>query len=520
MTTYGGSTLQGTLSRCTWLKLAVLLVGFGEVGARNAPAANLPLRGSRPNILLIITDDQGYGDLSLHGNPVIRTPNMDRLGLEGMRFDDFQVSPTCSPTRSALMTGAHEFRNGVTHTILERERLSLRAATLAQVLKAAGYATGIFGKWHLGDEAPYQPERRGFDEVFIHGGGGIGQTFPGSCGDVPGNTYFDPVIRHNGRFVRTRGFCTDVFFAEAARWIASRVGKGPWFAYLAPNAPHAPYVAPEEYRRRFVGRVPAGTEGFFGMIENLDDNLGRLRKYLQRLAVDRDTLIIFMTDNGSAAGTKVFDAGMRGAKGTPWNGGTRVPLFIVWPGRISTGVCRRLVAHLDLLPTLAELAGADVPAEVRSRWEGRSLVPLLENPEADWPERFLFTHVGRWPRGADPDQYKYANCAVRWKRYHMVSVPGQSKPGATPNWELFDLEKDPGEQTNLAAQHPDVVQKLAQAYDAWWDSIRGCLENEQAQLPQQNPFKVWFWEQFGPSATAAPDYPLPETVRWAPPEGW
>jgi arylsulfatase len=490
------------------------------VGARNAPAANLPLRGSRPNILLIITDDQGYGDLSLHGNPVLRTPNMDCLGREGVRFEDCQVSPTCSPTRAALMTSAHEFRNGVTHTILERERLSLRATTLAQVLKGAGYATGIFGKWHLGDEAAYQPERRGFDEVFIHGGGGIGQTFPGSCGDVPSNRYFDPVIRHNGRFVRTRGFCTDVFFAEAARWIASQAKKGPWFAYLAPNAPHAPYVAPENYRQRFVGRVPAGTEGFFGMIENLDDNLGRLRKYLQHLGLDRDTLIIFMTDNGSAAGSKVFNAGMRGAKGTPWNGGTRVPLFIAWPGRISTGVCRRLVAHLDLLPTLAELAGADVSAEVRLRWEGRSLVPLLENPEADWPERFLFTHVGRWPRGADPDQYKYVNCAVRWGRYHMVSVPGRSKSGATPNWELFDLDKDPAEQTNLAAEHPDIVQTLARAYDAWWDSIRGCLENEQAKPPPQNPFKVWFWEQFGPGATAAPDCPLPEAARWMPPEGW
>src|SRR5262249_33446893 len=150
------------------------------------------LRGKRPNIIFLLTDDQGYGDLSCHGNPILKTPNLDRLHDEGVRFRDFHVSPTCSPTRSALMTGRHEFRNGVTHTILERERLTLRATTLAQVLKTAGYTTGIFGKWHLGDERDHWPDKRGFDEMFIHGAGGIGQTYPGSCGDAPGNTYCNP----------------------------------------------------------------------------------------------------------------------------------------------------------------------------------------------------------------------------------------------------------------------------------------------------------------------------------------
>src|SRR6478752_6885608 len=167
------------------------------------------LAGKKPNIVFLITDDQGYGDISAHGNPVLKTPNLDRLHAEGVRFTDFHVSPTCSPTRSALLTGRHEFKNGVTHTILERERLTLKATTLAQVLKAAGYTTGIFGKWHLGDEPDRWPDKRGFDEMFIHGCGGIGQTYPGSCGDVPGNTYFDPTILHNGKFEKTRGYCTD-----------------------------------------------------------------------------------------------------------------------------------------------------------------------------------------------------------------------------------------------------------------------------------------------------------------------
>src|SRR5262249_48875430 len=175
-----------------------------------------------PNIILIMTDDQGYGDLGCHGNPHLKTPSLDRLHQESVRFTDFHVSPTCSPTRSALMTGRHEFKNGVSHTINERERLTLTAITLPQVLKRAGYRCGIFGKWHLGDEDDYQPGRRGFDEVFIHGAGGIGQSYSGSCGDAPGNKYFDPVIRHNGKFVKTAGYCTDVFFRQALAWIDER----------------------------------------------------------------------------------------------------------------------------------------------------------------------------------------------------------------------------------------------------------------------------------------------------------
>src|SRR5438874_363568 len=224
------------MNRRSYLKM------IGEGGALLL-RGNAALSGRRPNIVFVLTDDQGYGDIACLGNPYIKTPNMDRLHNESVRFTDFHVSPTCSPTRTAIMTGRHEFKSGVTHTIQERERMSLKATTIAQVLKSAGYATGIFGKWHLGDEPAYQPGRRGFDEVFIHGAGGIGQTFPGSCGDAPGNTYFDPAILHNGTFEKTQGFCTDVFFAQALRWIdEKRKGKEPFFVYLAPNAPHGPYV--------------------------------------------------------------------------------------------------------------------------------------------------------------------------------------------------------------------------------------------------------------------------------------
>src|SRR4051812_25462033 len=220
------------MSRYSIQILTVMVVLLSQP-ARAAEPANLLNR--KPNIIFILTDDQGYGDLSCHGNPILKTPYLDRLHDEGVRFTDFHVSPTCAPTRSALLTGRHEFKNGVTHTILERERLTLKATTLADVLRASGYTTGIFGKWHLGDEAAYRPGRRGFDEAFTHGCGGIGQSYPGSCGDAPRNSYFDPVILHNERFVKTRGYCTDVFFAQATSWIASVKGKKPFFCMIATN---------------------------------------------------------------------------------------------------------------------------------------------------------------------------------------------------------------------------------------------------------------------------------------------
>jgi arylsulfatase len=446
-----------------------------------------------PNIIFIITDDQGYGDVSAHGNPVLKTPHLDRLHAEAVRFTDFHVSPTCAPTRSALLTGRHEFRNGVTHTIHERERLTPQATTLAQVLKTAGYATGIFGKWHLGDEPAYWPSRRGFDEMFIHGAGGIGQSYPGSCGDAPGNKYFDPAILHNGRFVQTQGYCTDVFFSQALRWIEQVKGRGPFYAHLATNAPHAPYIARPEDAALYRGKVADETTAhFFGMIHNIDENVGRLLARLDELGIAKDTLVIFMNDNGTAAGQKVFNAGMRGAKGTPWLGGTRAISFWRWPGTLTPGDRPQLTAHLDFLPTLAELAGAKLSAEVQAQVEGRSLVPLLREADAAWPERVLFTHVGRWERG-QAAQAKYLRCAVRDPRWHLVNI----HPQGAKAWQLFDVQADPGEQTDVAAQHAEIVARLEAAYDRWWESVQPQFVNEDAPVPAENSFKTLWREQFG-----------------------
>jgi arylsulfatase len=469
---------------------AILPLAFVATGLLDIAAA-ADIAGKRPNIVFILTDDQGYGDLWCHGNPVLKTPNIDRLHREGARFTDFHVSPTCSPTRSALMTGRHEFRNGVTHTISERERLTLRATTLGQVLQSAGYTTGIFGKWHLGDEAAYQPNRRGFDEVFIHGGGGIGQTYAGSCGDAPGNTYFSPAILHNGRFVKTQGYCTDVFFAQATRWIESVKGRQQFFCYIPTNAPHAPLDVRPEDEARYADKVEnANVAKFFGMIANIDDNVGRLLEKLAAWGIERDTLVIFMNDNGGTAGVSVFNAGMRASKGTPWLGGTRASSLWRWPGTLRPTDVDRLAAHIDFLPTLAELAGARLTDELRQQIEGRSLVPLLEDPQSDWPDRILFTHVGRWDRGQAAES-KYRRASVRSPRWHLVcdSMRGEKQ------WQLFDVKADPGETTEIAAEHPAVVRELEAAYDAWWDSVQPQLVNEDAVGPLVNPFKVLYWKQ-------------------------
>jgi len=490
------------LKRIQFVPLTVFLLAFaaGNLFAKIAPAF-----GEKPNIIFILTDDQGYGDFSCTGNPILKTPNMDRIHDEGRRFTDFHVSPTCAPTRCSLMTGRHEFKSGVTHTIYERERMSLKATTVAQVLKKAGYRTAIFGKWHLGDEPAYQPNKRGFDEVFIHGGGGIGQTFPGSCGDAPGNTYFNPAILHNGKFEKTKGYCTDVFFRQATSWMQKQIAaKKRFFVYLPLNAAHSPLQVPEEYKKIYAGKVKPNVAKFFGMLVNIDDNVGKLLEELKNWGIDRDTLVILMNDNGGTAGVSVYNAGMRGWKVTPWLGGTRAASFWRWPGTLQPGDISALSSAIDLFPTLADIAGEKLKGKVAKQVEGRSLVPLLKDPNAPWPDRFLVAHQGRWAKGKAAES-KYRHCSIRNTRWQMVC---DTKDGSK-HWQLFDLKADPGEKNDVAAERPDVVKQLDAAYDKWWAEVLPCLENENAVGPKENPFKVLYWKQFGgkPKTNTLPTIP-------------
>jgi arylsulfatase A-like enzyme len=456
-------------------------------------ASPSPRAADRPNIILVMTDDQGYGDLACHGHPLLKTPHLDRLHRESVRFTDFHVSPTCAPTRAALMTGRHEFKSGVTHTILERERLSLKPKTIAEVLRSAGYGTGIFGKWHLGDEPDRWPDKRGFDEMFIHGAGGIGQTYAGSCGDAPDNKYFDPAILHNGKFVKTRGYCTDVFFAQALNWMDERRKAGaPFFAYITPNAPHAPLVSPgPQYDSLYEGksingqRLGTNDVPYYAMISNIDDNVGKLLAKVKEWNLEKNTLVIFMTDNGGTH-TKLFNAGMRGAKNTPYQGGTRVSAFWRWPAGFNGGAdVKALTAHWDIFPTLAEIAGAKLGEDLRKQIEGHSLMPLLKNPNADWPDRFFVTHIGRWARG-NAEGSKHAGSSIRNSRFTLVG-----------NKELYDLANDPGETTNVIEQNPEVAAKLRDGLDQWWAEVLPCLENENVPTPKINSFKELYWKQFG-----------------------
>ena len=449
----------------------------------------------KPNIILVMTDDQGYGPVGRHGHPWIKTPSLDKLYDQSTRLTRFLVSPTCSPTRSALMTGRHPLKNGITHTILERERMTLDATILPQVLKTAGYTSGIFGKWHLGDEEAYQPHKRGFDEVFIHGAGGIGQGYNCSCADVPGNKYFDPTIRHNGSFVKTKGYCTDLFFTAAMGWIkkTKKTGK-PFFTYITTNAPHGPFIAPRSNTKRFTDLgFSTKTAGFYGMIENIDENMGRLMAKLDEWDLNENTILIFMSDNGMTGGgagragkplgkTKdgkpmmMFNAGQKGLKGSADEGGVRVPFFIRWKGTLEADRdLSRVAAHIDLYPTLVDLAGATSPEK---QVAGRSLLPLLKDPKSAWPDRYLFTQKARWPTGSEPNKHQWNNFAVRSHQYRLVDK------------QLFDMLKDPGQKNDIANQHPNIVKEMHVAYDKFWKEARPLMVNETAPMSPTQPYRV------------------------------
>jgi arylsulfatase A-like enzyme len=458
------------------------------------------LHGTRPNIILVMTDDQGYAQMGAHGHPWINTPNLDSLFKQSLRFNNFYVSPTCAPTRSALLTGRYPSRNGVTHTILERERMTLDATTLAQALKKNGYTSGIFGKWHLGDEEPYQPGQRGFDESFIHGAGGIGQAYDCSCADAPGNKYFDPVIRHNGNFVKTDGFCTDVFFTAAMGWIKQqKENDNPFFACITTNAPHGPFIAPDDAKLRFRNWSFAENHaGYYGMVENIDQNMGRLLTNLEKWDMEENTLLIFMSDNGTTpagAGTgaigktddgkeiQSFNAGMRGYKGSIFEGGTRVPAFWRWKGKLTPATeIHQIAAHIDVMPTLLALAGQTDLQQFD--FDGISLLPLLSGQANVEPDRYLFFHQGRWEKGADPELSKFKNCAVRNQRFRFCN-----------NQTLYDITNDPGETKNVADQHPDVVKQMRSAYEKWWNAMQPCLVNENAPNSTIRPYHVLYQKQ-------------------------
>ena len=431
----------------------------------------------RPNVVLLLTDDQGYGDLSCHGNPVLKTPNLDRLHSESVRLTDYHVDPTCSPTRAALYTGRYSTRTGVWHTIQGRSLMRPDENTLAERLRDAGYRTGLIGKWHLGDNAPLRARDQGFDFTFTHGGGGVGQTPDHWGNDYFGDTYArftrsddDPEGTEN--LAPVDGYCTDEWFAAADRFVTrnSPTATGrPFFLTLATNAPHAPFRVPEEWAQPYRDALPPQADGspsnranFYGMIACLDARLGEFRARLEDLGLAENTVFVFTTDNGTAAGHRNggFNAGMRGAKGSVYEGGHRVPCFLHWPagGLDEPRDVPGLTAHIDLLPTLLDLCG--VPVETDLPLDGVSLAAALRG-EQPVPDRTLAVHS---QRVEVPE--KYRNFAVMIDRWRLVGRD-----------ELYDLAADPEQKRNVVADHPAVADELRAFYEAWWASLEPSFDD-------------------------------------------
>ncbi len=414
----------------------------------------------KPNVVIVITDDQGYGDLSFHGNKTLPTRHLDQLAKQSLRMTDYHVSPTCSPTRAALMTGHFSNRTGVWHTIMGRSILRSDEITLGEIFRRNGYATGMFGKWHLGDNYPCRPEDRGFTEVMRHGGGGVGQT-----PDYWNNAYFDDTYWHNGKPTKTKGFCTDVWFEYATRFVLQQKKAGkPFFAYISTNAAHGPMHAPKKYSDMF-NNLPQQQANFLGMIVNIDDNVGRFRKMLQENGLAESTIFIFTTDNGTAAGAKIFNANMRGRKGSEYEGGHRVPMFIHWPGGKlrQAGDINELCAHVDIAPTLIELCKLKQPANLR--FDGTSLASLLKNSsdsKIDWKKRILVTDSQRVK-----NPIKWRKSAVMQDKYRLINGK-----------ELYDLRSDPSQKKNIAAEHPAIVTRLRNHYEQWWKDIEPSFKRD------------------------------------------
>ena len=421
--------------------------------------SSLAAAADRPNVIVVITDDQGYGDVGAHGNTMIETPHLDALHAESVRLTDFHVDPTCSPSRSAVMSGRYSTRTGVWHTIMGRSLMDGGEETVAEVFRDGGYRTGMFGKWHLGDNYPLRPQDQGFEHVVWHHGGGVGQG-----PDHWDNDYFDDTYEVNGEWRPFEGYCTDVWFREATAFI-ERDDDRPFFAYLSTNAPHGPFLVDESYSQPYVeAGVPPTMAKFYGMITNIDENVGRLRAWLAERGLAENTVFVFMTDNGTARGHgagkeegswRGFNAGMRGNKGSEFDGGHRVPCFWSWPaGGIEGGRdVDALSAHVDLLPTLTELCGLR-PSGARPL-DGASFAACLRGASAAPTDRTMFVHSQRIEH---PEMWR--KCAVMTERWRLVN-----------GGELYDVVADPAQASDVAADHADVVTRLRADYERWWESL-------------------------------------------------
>lgn len=437
--------------------LLIALVGITFSCTSQTKTSNSK-KTKRPNVIVVITDDQGYGDIAAHGNTLIKTPALDKFHGEAVRLTDFHVGPTCAPSRSGLMTGRYANRVGVWHTIGGVSILRKDELTMAEVFKQNGYETGMFGKWHLGDTYPARPQDKGFKYSVAHGGGGVGQT-----PDYWNNDYFDDTYLKNGVPTKYEGYCTDVWFDEAIKYIEDKKDE-PFFCYISPNAPHLPFNVPESYYNQYKDLdIPEFQKVFYGMITNIDDNFAKLQQKLKDLKIADNTIVIFMTDNGTASGYKKikgklygYNAGMKGTKNSEYEGGHRVPFLISYPEKNINGGkdIDELTAHLDILPTLATLCNLEMPKE-KKKMDGSDISSLLLGDKVTIGREYLITDSQR------------VQAPIKWRKSTVMS----NKMRLINGTELYDLSKDPGQENDLANQFPDKVKKMRGHYNEWWSSV-------------------------------------------------
>jgi len=444
----------------------------------NYPKISFSQTETRPNVILIITDDQGYGDLGITGNPHVKTPIIDKFARKSIRFNEFYVSPVCAPTRSSLMTGRYSLRTGVRDTYNGGATMASSEITIAEMLKAAGYTTGNFGKWHLGDNYPSRPNDQGFDESVIHLSGGMGQVGDFTTFFQGDSSYFNPVLWHNGKMEKYNGYCTDIFADQAIRFIEKNK-QTPFFCYLSFNAPHTPLQFPYKYYKPYKNIYP--TSGFekdnrpfqkmsekdkedarkvYAMVSCIDENVGRLLQKLDELKIADNTVVIFMTDNGPQQIRYV--AGMRGRKGSVFRGGVRVPFYLRYPAKYPKNKdIETTSAHIDILPTLAEICEAKLPSD--RIIDGKSLVPLLNEKPVDWADRPLFFY---WTRRY-PELYN--NIALQKGNFKLVGQTNYN--AASEDFELFDIKQDPYELKNIVTNKKDVAKSLKTELDKIYNEL-------------------------------------------------
>lgn len=471
--------------------MAGILVFAGAVQPVAAASKADALKGSRPNIVLVMTDDNSFDTVGRYGGGA-PSPHLDRMYDHSVRLNRFHVSPTCAPSRASLMTGRQEFYSGVTHTIYGRDRMNPDQLIVPEMLRASGYTTGMFGKWHLGDQKPYRPYQRGFDEVWQHGAGGIGQAYPNSA-DFPANMYHDPMLLHNEKPVQAKGYCTDIFFDKAIEWIEQcRKGKKPFFAYIVPNASHSPLIPPFGYDERLGPKA----NNYDKMQANIDDNIGKMMAFLEESGLRENTLFIFYTDNGRG-GQTVHGTRLKGGKGKATEGGLWVPCLVSWPGRLPANVDRNeLCGHIDWFTTFAELAGAKVAPPGTQAWDGRSILPVLcGEADAQWDRRLFIGHRARWGNGKH-EKSRYSECSIQNGDFKLHN-----------NKELYDMRSDRGEKKNVAAQYPEVVAMLRKQYDKFWEDSLPHMINDihplEAGELESEPFHQIYIKTFGQDAYKA-----------------